>query len=294
MVSYRDLCLGVLVIFIWAANSAITKYVTLEVPPFTGLVLRLSLACIFFGAFFRPLPKDKFILMFQISVFLGVLHWGSLIWSVDKLDISTVNIVMQTQIIFSACLGWLLFKEKIGWRTVFGMLCGIAGIIVLVGLPQEQPSLTGIAALLFSIFMVALSFTRQKVLSDISPLNYIAHLHLLGIVPVLFIAFIMENPTEIPWHNVNYFILIPCLLFQVFVASASHTVWQRLISRNQLSILPNLTLLLPVFGVALGIILFDETLHSGIIFGGLLTMTGVGIIMLRKQKKKTYPPVSNA
>ena len=285
-VSTKDLLGGLLVIFIWALNSAVIKFITIEVPPFTGLALRFVLACAIFAAFFRPLAKDKFSLMLQITILLAVLHWSTLIWGIDKLDISTANIVLQTQVIFATFLGWLMFKEKIGWRTTAGMLCGIAGVIILVGLPKEPPSLIGVIVLLFSMLMLASSYTRQKLLTDVSPLNYIAHLHLLGLIPVIALAFAFEKPAEVEWQNINLLILVPCLLFQVFIVSGAHTIWQRLMNRNQLSILPNLTLLLPILGVILGIIFFDETLHRGIIFGGLLTMAGVGIIMFRQQKKQ--------
>ena len=272
-------------IVIWAVNSVVIKYITIEVPPFTGLALRFILACAIFAPFLRLVSKDKFILLVQITVLLAVLHWASLIWGIDKLDISTTNIVLQTQVIFATFLGWLMFKEKIGWRTTAGMLCGIAGVIILVGLPKEQPSLVGVASLLFSMVAIALSYTRQKLLTDVSPLNYIAHLHVIGLIPVVLIAFLLEEPMQIEWQEVNYWMLGGCLAFQVFIVSGAHTLWQRLMNRNHLSILPNLTLLLPVLGVILGIIFFNETLHRGIIFGGLTTMLGVGIVMFRKQKK---------
>lgn len=273
-------------IVIWAVNSVVIKYITIEVPPFTGLALRFILACAIFAPFLRFVSKDKFILLVQITVLLAVLHWASLIWGIDKLDISTTNIVLQTQVIFATFLGWLMFKEKIGWRTTAGMLCGIAGVIILVGLPKEQPSLVGVASLLFSMVAIALSYTRQKLLTDVSPLNYIAHLHVIGLIPILLIAFLLEEPTQVEWNEVNYWMLGGCLAFQVFIVSGAHTLWQRLMNRNHLSILPNLTLLLPVLGVILGIIFFDETLHRGIIFGGLTTMLGVGIVMFRKQKRE--------
>lgn len=284
MVTKRDLSLGLLVILLWAFNTVTIKFITLEVEPFTGLALRFLTAVALFAPFLRRLEKDKFILIVQISLLLTTLHWGSLIWGIDRLEASTSAILLQTQAIFSVLIGWVLFKEKIGPKTALGIGISILGVIAIVGIPKETPDMLGVSSILFSMFTVALAYSRQTLLKDISPTNFIAHIHVIGLLPALAFAFIFETPLETNWSEINYYILALAILFQASVVSFSHMLWARLMSRNTMSILPNLTLLLPFFSVFFAVILLNESLTMSIVIGGLLTTLGVGVIILRKHK----------
>ncbi len=283
--SPRDLTLGLLVILTWATNTVAIKLITLEVEPFTGLAIRLAIGSLIFAPFFRWPGKKDFILIAQIVGLLVVLHWGSLIWGIDKLDASMASILLQTQVIFSTLIGFFFFGEKFGWRTKGGIAMGIAGVIVLVGLPQNPPSMAGVASMIFSMMMIASAYARMKNLHGIGPMNYMAHLHILGVLPVTALAFIMEKPMAIDPAQISYYILVPALLFQVIIVGGAHTLWQRLMTRNAMSSLPNLALLLPVFGVIISVLTLGESITWPMIAGGILTMTGVAIIMVRRQKK---------
>lgn len=271
---------------IWAGNAVVIKFITLELPPFTGLALRVTLASIIFLPFLRWTNKETFIRLIFIMLFLTVLHWGSLIWSIDKLDASMASILMQVQVIFTVLLGRFFFAEKFGWRTGAGIAMGITGVIILVGLPQSPPSMIGVSGMLFSMITVAISYALMKGLKGVSPTNYIAHMHLIPVLPVIGLAFTFETPLSIEWTEVNYQILSITMLYQVFAVSAVHMLWQRLMARNEISILPNLTLLLPLFGVMFAMTFLGETITPSMIAGGIITTLGVGIVMVRKQKKQ--------
>lgn len=285
MAPRRDILLGLVVIVIWAANATTIKFITLEVEPFTGLALRLILASLIFLPFFRWPGKEKFWLIAQITFLMVVLHWSSLIWSIERLEASMAAILLQTQVIFAVLLGRFLFKEHFGWYTTGGIALGIAGVVVLVGLPQNPPALSGVLGMVFSMLFIALSYARMKALTDISPINYMAHMHILALLPGIALAFAFEKPLETKWQNINYAVLLPALLYQVIIVSVAHMLWQRLMARNEMSGLPNLTLLLPVLGVLFAVMLLDEQVTWTMIIGGFLTMAGVSVIMLRKHKR---------
>ena len=270
---------------IWAGNAVVIKFITLELPPFTGLALRVCLASIVFLPLFRWTGTKTFIHLLLIMLFLAVLHWGSLIWSIDKLDASLASIMLQIQVMFTVLIGRFFFAEKFGWRTGAGILIGITGVIILVGLPQTPPPMDGIIGMIFSMITVAISYALMKNLGKVSPTNYIAHMHLIPLFPIMGLAFIFETPLEIEWTELDYKILTITMLYQVFAVSSVHMLWQRLMARNEMSILPNLTLLLPLFGVIFAVIFLKETPTLSMIIGGIITTLGVAIVMIRKQKK---------
>ena len=285
MLNRRDFLLGLAVIIVWALNAVIIKFITNEVEPFTGLCLRLALAGIIFAPFLRPLPRDKFFMLMQITALICVLHWASLIWSIDKLDASMAAILLQMQVIFTLLWGWLLFKERFGWRTGIGILIGILGVIILVGLPEHPPSIAGVLGIIFSVLTLSLGYARMKGLEGVSPMNYIAQTHIFALPPMLLLAFATESPLDIDWSAINYTPLIIALAFQVFIVSIAHMQWQRLMNRNAMSVLPNLTLLIPFLGVGFAVLLLGETLTWAMVAGGMVTTIGVAIILIRKQQK---------
>jgi len=288
MVSYRDLLLGILCMLVWAGNGIVIKAITLELEPFTGLAIRFAVALLFFAPFFRWPGKEQFKVLFQVCFFMSICHWGSLIWAVNMLDASMAAILMQMQVIFAALIGRFFFAEKFGWRTSAGIGLGIIGVAVLVGLPENPPALLGVLGMVFSMGTLAISYARMKSMKNISPINYIAHLHVIGVIPAIILMFVFESPqTDLDWGALNYTLLIPAFLYQALVMSASHMLWQRLIAKSTMSSMPNLTLLLPVFGVVMAMLTFGDTITSTMIAGGALTMIGVGIVMMRKQKKLT-------
>ena len=208
-----------------------------------------------------------------------------MIWAIDKIDASIAAILLQTQAIFATLIGVFFFREKIGWRTILGIILGISGVIILVGVPQNPPSMIGVSVMLFSMFVFAVSYARMKNLHDISPLNYAAYMHILPLPIIIALTFLIEKPLEIEWRNVNTPILGTALAFQVIIITIAHIIWQRLMTRNPMSGLPNLALLMPVIGVIIAMIFLGDTITVTMLAGGSLTMLGVGIIMIRKQKR---------
>lgn len=286
MLTRRDFTLGFLVILIWALNTVAIKFITNEITPFTGLSLRLIMVSVFFLPFLRPVPREKLWTLVQISMLICVLHWASLIWSIERLDASMAAILLQMQVIFSLLWGWLFFGERFGWRTSTGIALGVAGVVVLVGLPAHPPSFSGVLGMIFSVVTLTLGYARMKGLSDIGAGNYIVLTHLIALPPVLAVTFTLEKPLDIEWSAVHHTNLWLALLFQVFLVSTAHMVWQRLMNRNSMSVLPNLTLLIPFLGVASAVVLLGESITWPMVAGGLLTTLGVAIILIRKTQKQ--------
>ncbi len=280
----RDILLGLFVVIVWAGNAVALKFITNEIPPFTGMTLRIAVTSAIFLPFIRWPGRENFWQLVQVSLLMCFFHWGSLIWSVARLDASIAVILLQMQIIFSVILGRLFFTEKFGWRTALGMTIGFMGVLILVGTPANPPDILGVAGIVFTCVAIAFAYARMKTLKNIKPLNYIAHLHFWALIPAILMTFAFENPTQIPWENVNINIVIGVIVYQILVAIV-HMVWQRLIGRNDMGVLTTMTFLIPFFGVSFAVLLLGESLTWPMLSGGLLTMLGVGVIIWRKQVK---------
>lgn len=284
-ISPRDIALGILVVAIWAMHTIVIKLIIAEIEPVTALMVRLAISSLIFLPFLRWTDKKTFFLLFQISFLMAFCHWGTLFWSLERLGASISVIIMQTQIIFAIIWGIILFGERIGWRSGLGVGMGVLGVIVLVGMPAQPPSLPGVSVLILSMIFVSLCYARMKVLKGVGMMNYLAHLNLLSLIPVTLLAFTMERPLAFDWGGINYINLIWPFIFQIGVVSYSHILWQKLLSRNAMSVLPNLILLMPFFGVLMAMAFLGEKITLSMVMGGLITTGGVGIILIRKAQK---------
>ena len=286
MISARDLALGLLVILIWSINIVAIKVIVGELEPFTAMSLRFVLTTLIFLPFARWPGRDKVWLIAQIAILLCVLHQGALFWSLVRLDGSTTSILLQLQVIFSVLAGWLIFKEKIGIRTASGIGLGILGVIILVGMPAVKPATSGVLGMIVCTSTLALAYARMKALKNIAPATYLVVLHAIASVPIIGLAFAFESPLAIDWAQVDMTKFAIVLAYQVTLTSAAHMLWQRLMSRSEMTILPTLTLLVPVMGVFFSALLLGEKVTPAMLVGGAVTMTGVAIIMIRRRQKK--------
>src|SRR3546814_17050328 len=70
----------------------------------------------------------------------------------------------------------------------------------------------------------------------------------------------------------------------VVVVAIGYGYWYWLMRRYQMNQIMPATLLVPPFGVLSGVIFLGESLTITLIAGGLMTIVGVGIIILRRPK----------
>ena len=64
----------------------------------------------------------------------------------------------------------------------------------------------------------------------------------------------------------------------------AYGLWYFLLSRYSVSQVAPYSLLTPIFGIAIGQVFFTEELNTQTIIGGLITIIGVAVIVLRRPK----------
>ena len=68
-----------------------------------------------------------------------------------------------------------------------------------------------------------------------------------------------------------------------------YVAWQWLLARHPISLLMPLTLLVPVVGVGLSALVLGDPMNAQRLFGGAVTLAGVGLLVWDRSKK---PPAS--
>jgi O-acetylserine/cysteine efflux transporter len=249
----------------------------------------LALRFIFTSALFLPFikwPSKKTIwTIFQISMLMNVLHIGTLFIGLKMLDAASISVLLQTQVIFATLLGCIFFKEKIRWKTWTGIAVAFLGIIVMLGAPDLVAHPQGVFVMLFSTFVLALSYVKMKHLQVVHLPTYIFLTNIFAVPFALGAALYVDAQSWIDLPQANWNILAPVFLFQVVLVSLSHALWQKLMRISDVGKLSATTLVSPFIVGGLSVLILGETLTIPMIVGGLLTMAGVGIITLRRIQK---------
>jgi O-acetylserine/cysteine efflux transporter len=286
----KSILLALLVILIWGTNFAVVKGAVAEIPPLAFLTLRFFLTSIV-ASFFVDWKnfKQEWKGLFVVGFLMGILHQGTMFTGLLFAEAGVMSILLQIQVIIVTLMGYFFFKEKIGWRSWIGISLGFLGVLVLIIPTLKGGGDSSIYAYIlgiFSAFSLALAYFKMKKFETINVANFIFGINA-TIVPAIFLtSIVIEGSEWIPnLPTLNWSIIGPALAFQVIALSLSHAIWQRLLVKNPVSLVVPWCLLVPVIGVIAGIILLDEILTPSIIIGGVLTISGVGIVTFRRIKQ---------
>jgi len=289
--SFKNIALVLLVIFIWGSNFVAIKVGVTAIEPLVLLAMRFTLAGLLFIPFMKWPGWEKARLIMLVGLLMGPLHQGLLYVSLTYLPAGVTSIIMKSNVIMVTLIGWLFLKEKVGWRTWAGIFVGLAGVVVIFsealfsGEGFSAPPIGYVLAFL-SAFFIALTYVAQKKLDVVHAPTYIA-LMSLPVAPFIMLSSLVVEGTDwmhdlaaIDWQTVGFIVF-----YQGIILSFSHMLWQKLLVQMPISQIIPWTLLIPVVAVGSAVVLLDEALTRYIIIGGALTISGVGIVTARKIKR---------
>ena len=97
------------------------------------------------------------------------------------------------------------------------------------------------------------------------------------------LSLIFESGQLAAIENASLDAWIAILHMGIVVSIVGHGLWYQLVPKYRTNQTMPFTLLIPIFGVSLGIVLLGETLTWHVVAGGLVTLAGVAIIVFRRE-----------
>jgi O-acetylserine/cysteine efflux transporter len=278
-----DLAIALAVMLMWGLNFVMAKIGLIHWPPIFFVMLRFALVAALLLPFVR-MPRDRLWHIFALSVVLGGLHFPMMFTAMRHLDAGTTAVVVQLQVPFAALLAHFIFKDRLGWRSIFGMALAFGGVLLITGEPRLSGEMFALALVVIAAFMFAIANIQMKKLGDVDPNALNAWTALFAAPQLLAISLLletgqMESLREVTWDALG------ALFYQVVImVIISYALWYRLLRKYSVGQVMPLTLLLPILGVLSGVALLDEpmTWQKGV--GGLLTVLGVGVIVIRRAR----------
>jgi O-acetylserine/cysteine efflux transporter len=279
----RHLALMLLVQLLWGVNFAVAKFGLDDFAPVFFVALRFSLVAVLL-VFVVGLPRRSMLKqLLPLSVTMGVMHFTLIFLGMRELDAATSSIAVQLQTPFAAIMAAFFFGETLGWRRIAGMIVAFAGVLLIAGEPRFSDNPWPLLAVIGAALAWAVGNIQVKALGDaVDAVQLNGWIAILAAPQLLVASWLIEGPQ---WQHLPAVSLVGwgALLFQgVVIAIFTYWIWYNMMRRYPVNQVMPFTLLLPMIGVAAGAILRGEDITWEMVVGGLATVAGVGIIVIRR------------
>jgi len=282
----------IVVMLLWASCFPLLRLGINEAPHMTFAAMRALLAgltlILFAYLLKRPVPKGLRNWLSLLGIGLGATSlgfWG-MFHASEFVAPGIATVIANTQPILAAVVGYYVLKEKLHTPGKIGILLAFIGIIFIAA-PELLAQRDNFSLGLFYIFMAALGVTISNVLIRLTA-NQIDAFWAMGIqlvlgsVPLTILAVFQPQPFDIHW---SMYFLLSLLSLSFFGTAFVYLLWFNVLAKVELNYANVYTFLIPVFGVLMGAVFYQEKFGGYAIFGILLAISGVILVNLTDNRK---------
>ncbi|MEE3122361.1 MAG: EamA family transporter [SAR324 cluster bacterium] len=280
-----DFLLALCVPLSWGLGFTFAKAGLSEFPPLFLMGMRFCLAALVL-VWFVPVPREHLKRIFWIALVGSTIQYGLTFTGLSMIDASLAIIIVHLEVPFAVILAAVILKEKPGLQRLFGMLISFAGIALIAGQPNLQGQLLAVFLTASGAMMWALGQVMVKQLVEPpSGLTLTAWIGVFSGPQMIFGSMLLEQgqleslfeASWIGWGAILYLGLIMTVM--------GYGIWYRVLSRNPVSQVIPVLLLLPVFTIASSVLFLDERPSMIVLLGGAVVIGGVSMIVISKDRE---------
>ena len=207
-------------------------------------------------------------------------------WGAQQAPAGVIAITNSMAVLFTALVGFLFYRERIGRLRALALVVGFAGVVVLASGKTAGSNVGGaVAAGVTAAFMYGIGAHLLKRLAQgIPPVALAAAT--LSCAAVLLLPFaIAQWPTQPISHKAWF----STVLIGVFSTGVAYALYYRLIQRIGAARAVTVTYLVPLFAVAWAWVLLGEPLTVPMAIAGALI---IGSVALSQRAASSAPAAS--
>ena len=272
---------------IWGASYLFIKVIVAEVPAFTLVAGRLTLAAIIMWGILRArglsLPRSR--RMWRAYAVLGVLGaavpYSLISWGEQYISSGLASLLQATTPIFTVILAhFLTDDERITMAKIFGVVVGFVGvgILMLPDLRQGlQADLLGQLAIVGSSLCYALTaiYIRSR-LQGQPPLVSATGQLTMGMVYMLPASLLIDRPFDL---SPSLPVLASWMMLIILGTVVAYVIYFTLFERTSATFVTMVTYIIPVNGLLLGALVLNEQLSVTVL--GSLVLILLGVLLVR-------------
>ncbi|WP_391091330.1 EamA family transporter [Vibrio sp. NH-UV-68] len=277
----KDLLLAISVMAIWGFNFSMIKMGVTHVHPLLVTAARFTLA-VFPAIFLIAKPNVAWRYLVSYGVVFGVGVWGMASWSISAgLSSGMASVLLSGKVLIGMTVGILLFKEQTSISKLIGAATALTALVILVSATTGNITVNGIVL----IVIAACSWTLMGVIVKKSNTREAFAFNVWGMlfapVPLVVLATSLHGE-QVIWQAFELWDWNTTLavVFQAYPTTLfGYWVWNIMLIKYPLSTTAPLSLLVPVFALISGYLMYDESLSVGQIIASGLFLVGIGLIV---------------
>ncbi|HEU4652002.1 MAG TPA: DMT family transporter [Croceibacterium sp.] len=277
----RSLLLLTAICLVWACNTVVSRLVVggLGVPPLCYAALRSLVVLVALLPWLRPVPSR----LWQVLLVTFAISGGSFaLFFVGLRDAtpSTAAVVSLSGAPLTVLFAIVILGERIRWRRALGIALTFAGVGVAVASPSAWSSSFGLVFVFLSSLLGALGavFLKRIELRSLSLQAWAALASVAVLVPL---SLALESG-QVASVAAGGWRFVAALAFSGGVVSlGAHTLYFGLLQRYDANLVAPLTLMTPIFTIALGAWITDDSVGQLLLLGAALAAAGVLVILVR-------------
>lgn len=289
-----DFALLVAVCLFWALNLVITRWTVTagDVPPLFFAAVRVTLLAAILAPFLLPAPRQMG-MMFLIAMGMAGIHFGLLFLGLATSTAGVAAVIGQLGVPFTTILSIVFLKEQVGiWRTS-GIVLAFAGVMIIMIDPAQFSLTIGATYLIGAALVGAIANILMKRIDPMPAMRLQAWIGLFSIAPLMLMSLAWETGQADAYAELDWRVYAASIFAVVGVSIFAHGSFYRLLKQYEVTLLSPLTLMTPVMGVGLGVVLLGESVTWQMLVGGAMALAGVGIIGVRRNRRFPEAPVGD-
>jgi len=283
---FRDLALALVICVVWGGNFVAGAQGMEHFSPFLFMILRFLVVLVVLAPFLRKPPRDQWLRLIAVCLLMGGAHFTLMFWALSlSEDVSSVAIVQQSYIPIAVVLAMVLMREKVGWRTLAGVMVAFLGVLVIGFDPMVLRQTDVLTITLISALFQALASIYQRGIRGVGVMNFQAWSAIIAL-PVLLTVSLLTEQGQIETIRTAAWQHWGSIFYSALMASiVGHGLFFYLVQRHPVSSVMPYLQLTPVVAVVFGILAWGDQPGWRLLFGGGLVIRAILVITLRARSK---------
>lgn len=280
-----DFLLLAAICFVWGLNVVVSRWVVYDmgVPPLFFAGMRFIGIVLVLFPFLRPIPP-QLKMLFLISIFMGAGHFAFLYRGLVDAEASASAVISQLGVPIMTILSIIFLGEVVGWRRGIGIMLAFAGSLVIAIDPSSFSLSYGLVYITVAVFVASIGSILMKRMTPMSALQMQAWIGLFSFAPLFLLSGLTETDGLQIWIDGGAWVWAATAFAVLGVSVFAHGGFYILLKKYDVSLLSPLTLMMPIWGVGLSILLLGERLSLQLIVGSVIALSGVFIILVRPNR----------
>jgi O-acetylserine/cysteine efflux transporter len=274
----RDILLALCPPVFWGLGFTLGKPAVEHFPPLFMMAMTYAAVAL---CLFRPGRglRTPIGAMLAIASLGGTIQAGFIFYGLAELPAGTANLVLQSSVPFAILCAWAFGKEQLNLRRLAGIAVALAGVVVILGMPESPESLGPLLLVVAGALSWAIAQAIIRVAGRDGGRMVTGTIGLIAAPQCLILSLLLETGQGDALRQAHAWDWLALAGFVVIGFVVPYSVWYHLVRRFRIDQVLPFSLLMPVTGVVSAAVLLGERVGMAVLIGGAVIIAGLAIVV---------------